>query len=137
MQIQVSQSFEENIKKYVLIDNKIKSAKAAIKELEKEKKNASMYILKYIKINNLEEAPINLSDGKIKYSVTNRLVTVNKDYIQNRLELYKNIHQASKNMGRCLDELLYEYKTDQLEIEKPIELIIIPQKGSKEEELHD
>ena len=56
---------------------------------------------------------------------------------QNRLELYKNIHQASKNMGRCLDELLYEYKTDQLEIEKPIELIIIPQKGSKEEELHD
>jgi len=104
MQIQVSQSFEENIKKYVLIDNKIKSAKAAIKELEKEKKNASMYILKYIKINNLEEAPINLSDGKIKYSVTNRLVAVNKDYIQNRLELYFN----SKSKAAEIIEFIYK-----------------------------
>ena len=43
---------------------------------------------------------------------------------ENRLELYKNIHQSAKNISRCLDELLYEYKNEQLEDKKQVELII-------------
>jgi len=87
-QIEISQVFEDNVKKYVILDNKIKSAKAAIKELEKEKKEASQNILVYIKKHKLEESPINITGGKIKYVVSKSSAPINRKYIQDRLELF-------------------------------------------------
>jgi len=82
------QNLEEQVKKYVIIDNKIKSAQEAIRVLKKEKDNASEKILIYVKTNNLEETPINITGGKIKYFVSKTTTPINQDYIQRRLEEY-------------------------------------------------
>jgi len=52
---------------------------------------------------------------------------------KNRIELYRNIHTSAKNISRCLDELLYEYKNEELEPKIPTtELIITPAYINKE-----
>jgi len=113
MQVQISQKFEDNIKRFVIIDNKIKSAKMAIKELEKEKKDASNNILIYIKTNSLEEAPINITGGRIKYFVSKSTSPMSKKYIQDRLEQYFK----SKSKAEEIIDFLYsnrettEYET--------------------------
>lgn len=101
--MQVSQDFEENVKKYVLIDNKIKSAQDAIRILKKEKENAGENILIYIKTNKLEEAPINITGGKIKYFVSKTTSPINQTYIQNRLETYFK----SKTKAKEVTDFIY------------------------------
>ena len=86
--MQVSQGFQDNVKKYVTIDNKIKSAQDAIKILKQEKDKAGKNILIYIKTNNLEEAPINITNGKLKYFLSKTTTSISKPYIEKRLETY-------------------------------------------------
>ena len=86
--MQVSQSFEDNVKKWVLLDNKIKTAQDAIRVLKKEKELAGNDMLIYIKTYELEEKPIGITGGKLKYAVSKTTISMSKNYIENRLETY-------------------------------------------------
>lgn len=93
--MQISPEFEDNIKKWVNIDNKIKNAKDAIKYLNEEKNTTGESILEYMKSNNLNDQQINITGGKIKLGVSKTSTPVNRKYIENRLTSYfKNSNKA-------------------------------------------
>lgn len=60
-------SLEENIKKWVLLDNNIKNLTNEIKQLKQVKNTYNANIINYISTNELNNATIKISDGKLKF----------------------------------------------------------------------
>lgn len=63
-------SFEESIQQWVAIDNQIKNYNIKIRELRENRNNVSDYIHSYVEQNNLGNAVIQISDGKLKFQNT-------------------------------------------------------------------
>ena len=63
-------TFEENIKNWVAIDNKIKELNEQLKEIREKRANISNDILGYIHENNLDNATIKISDGRLSFKET-------------------------------------------------------------------
>lgn len=64
-------SLEENIKRWVNLDNQLNLLKDKNKILSEERKNIETNILNYVEENNLENATAKISDGKLKF-ITNK-----------------------------------------------------------------
>ena len=62
--------FQKNIQNWVSIDNKIKQFQQEIKQLRVNKNNLSDNIFGYAEQHNLENAIIEISDGKLKFQNT-------------------------------------------------------------------
>jgi hypothetical protein len=60
-------SLEENIKEWVKLDNDIKQLNEKIKLLKTEKKNYDNNILQFVSSNNLDNATVKISNGKLKF----------------------------------------------------------------------
>ena len=60
-------NFEEDIKNWVTLDNQIKKASETIKELRNKRSHFSTRIFSYAEEHNLENAIIEISDGKLKF----------------------------------------------------------------------
>ena len=63
----MSNEFQENIKEWVSIDNRIKNLQQNVKELRQTKNDLTDNIFQYAENNNLENAVIQISDGKLKF----------------------------------------------------------------------
>jgi len=63
----MSSSFQTNIQRWVSVDNKIKSLQQEIKSLRNDKHTLTDAIFTYAESNNLENAIIKISDGKLKF----------------------------------------------------------------------
>ena len=59
--------FQENIQNWVAIDNKIKKLNQEAKELRSQKNNLTFEIFNYAEKNNLQNAVIEITDGKLKF----------------------------------------------------------------------
>ena len=59
--------FQTNIQNWVSLDNKIKQHQAEVKQLRETRNNLSDNIFGYAEQNNLENAVIQISDGKLKF----------------------------------------------------------------------
>jgi len=75
-------SFENNIKKWVSLDNQIKSMNDKIKNMRDEKNSTEESILEYIETNNLKNATINISDGKLRFTTTKQTPPLTLKYIE-------------------------------------------------------
>ena len=64
-------SFEENIRKWIQIDNQIKEKTLNIKQLRIEREQHNENILEYIDENNLANATIKIGDGKLRFIDSN------------------------------------------------------------------
>jgi hypothetical protein len=60
-------SFEENIKKWVALDNQLKIVGEKTKQLRDEKNTLEEGIMNYVETNNLGNATVNISDGKLRF----------------------------------------------------------------------
>jgi len=60
-------SFEDNIRKWIQIDNQIKERTLSIKQLRIEREQHNENILEYIAENNLDNATIKIGDGKLRF----------------------------------------------------------------------
>tara|TARA_B100000674_G_scaffold497712_1_gene532528 strand:- start:2479 stop:2823 length:345 start_codon:yes stop_codon:yes gene_type:complete len=60
-------NFEEDVKNWVMIDNQIKQNSQKIKELRKTRNHLGTKIFSYAEENNLENAVIEISDGRLKF----------------------------------------------------------------------
>jgi len=85
-------SFENNIQKWVSIDNQIKPLQDEIKQLREKRNYVSNDICNYIKNNNLDNATIKISDGKLKFVNTK----------QNPPLTYKFINEC---LGKCIPDV--------------------------------
>ena len=64
----MSNEFERNIQKWVAVDNQLKIINEKAKELRDEKNDLLEDINMYIETNKLNNASIDISDGKLKFA---------------------------------------------------------------------
>ena len=78
-------SFENNIKRWVSLDNRIKSLNDEVKGLREEKSAINDSISQHIEANNLEKATIQISDGKLRYVTTKTQSPISLKYLESCL----------------------------------------------------
>tara|TARA_Y100000589_G_C26772050_1_gene474205 strand:+ start:133 stop:474 length:342 start_codon:yes stop_codon:yes gene_type:complete len=75
-------SFEENIKKWVALDNKIKSYNDNLRSLREDRNNAEKEIMSYATNTLPDNAAIKISDGILKFSNIKQQQPLTYKYIQ-------------------------------------------------------
>ena len=78
--IAVSKEFEENVIKYVKIDNLIRKKMAEIKELKSQRKPCEEFILSYL--DKIGQNTIEISGGKLRYNKSETKQSINQDIIK-------------------------------------------------------
>ena len=97
-------SFKNNIRKWVELDNKAQRYKLKMDELKKEKEKYETErnklgdnVLSFMENNKLEDNEIVISDGKLKYFNSKSSTSISQKFIQERLKLYfKNENKAKE-----------------------------------------
>ena len=88
-------SFEGQIQQWVSIDNQLKGLNEKVKELRDKKNVLSENITKYASTNNLSNATVQISDGKLKFTNTNVCEPLTFKYLEKTLaEVIKNESQV-------------------------------------------
>lgn len=83
-------SLEENIKKWVLLDNNIKELNEKIKILKYDKASYNKNIIQFISSNNLNNATIKINDGKLKFVDSNYSQPLTYKFLFNCLNKFLN-----------------------------------------------
>lgn len=60
-------SFEDQIKEWVTIDNEIRKRNESLRELREKRNTLTTDIYEYVKSNDLGNAVINISDGRLRF----------------------------------------------------------------------
>ena len=90
-------SFEQQIQQWVSIDNKIRLLNDQIKELREKKIKLSNNLNDYARENNLSNATIQISDGKLKFASTKVQSPLTFKYLEKSLgEIIKNENQVTQ-----------------------------------------
>ena len=79
-------SFENNIKTWVNIDNQIKSLNETARELREQRNELCEEILNYAGSNNLGNATVQISDGRLRFATSRSTAPLTLRFIQNCLE---------------------------------------------------
>lgn len=92
--------FQNKVKNWVILDNKIKEETEKIKELKDQKAELNCEIIDYVKNNDLLKANIELNDSHLKF-VTNRVTqSITLKYLENCLNnLIKDTDNVNKIMN--------------------------------------
>jgi len=79
----VSPEFVDNVKKYLLVDDKLRQLKEETKKLTTEKKNKEEFILNYLQT--VDEKTIDVHDGKLRRNISKTQAPLKKETIQIKL----------------------------------------------------
>ena len=90
-------SFEQQLQQWVSIDNQMKTLNDRMKELRDKKNVLSENITKYASTNNLSNATVQISDGRLKFTNTNVCEPLTFKYLEKTLaEVIKNETQVTQ-----------------------------------------
>jgi hypothetical protein len=81
----MSGNFEQNIQKWVAVDNQLKIINEKAKELREEKNDLLEDINMYIDTNKLTNASIDISDGKLKFAQSKITQPLTLKFVENCL----------------------------------------------------
>lgn len=88
-------SFEDNIKKWVALDNEVKILNERLKLLRHEKSSVLTNINYYVNTQQLENAVVNISDGQLKFIKTTSTQGLTLGFVEECLmDLFKNEEQT-------------------------------------------
>jgi hypothetical protein len=88
-------SFENQIQQWVSIDNQLKNINEKAKELREKRNALEQSITNYASSNNLSNASIKISDGRLKFTNTRVPEPITLKYLEKTLsEVIKNESQA-------------------------------------------
>ena len=106
-------SFEENIKKWVAADNQMKLLAEQTKKLRDEKNTSEETILKYIEANNLKNATVNITNGKLRFVETKQTAPLTLKYVEECLgKCISNSGQVAKIMEVIKESREVKYTAD-------------------------
>jgi len=89
-------SFENQIQQWVQIDNQLKELNEKTKVLREKRNTLEENITNYVSSNNLSNATVNISDGKLKFVNTRIPETLTFKYLEKTLnEVIKNEDQVN------------------------------------------
>ena len=63
-------SFEDNIRSWVRLDNRLKTLQEEVKNLRDERTRLTQNIYQYAQSNNLTDRTVNISDGRLRFAQT-------------------------------------------------------------------
>ena len=90
-------SFENQIQQWVQIDNQLKDLTEKTKTLRDKRNTLEENITNYVSTNNLSNATVNISDGKLKFVNTRVPETLTFKYLEKTLgEVIKNESQVKQ-----------------------------------------
>ena len=88
-------SFENQIQQWVLLDNQLKQLNEKAKEMREKRNALEQNITNYASSNNLSNAVIQISDGKLKFANTKVPEPITFKYLEKTLgEIIKNEAQV-------------------------------------------
>jgi hypothetical protein len=92
-------SFEENIKKWVSLDNQLKAMNEKIKQVRDEKNTLEGGILSYVETNKLTNATVNISDGKLRFVTAKQTAPLTLKHVEESLsKCFGNENQVMQIM---------------------------------------
>jgi hypothetical protein len=106
-------SLEENIKKWVSIDNQLKTLNEKTKELRESKNNTEQIILEYVETKNMSNATVNITDGKLRFVSTKQTSPLTLKYVEDCLtNCIKNEEQVKRIMEYIKEQREVKYVPD-------------------------
>jgi len=88
-------SFESQIQQWVSLDNQLKQLNEKVKDLRDKRNNLEENITSYASENNLSNATVKISDGKLKFTNTKVQEPLTFKYLEKTLgEVIKNESQV-------------------------------------------
>jgi hypothetical protein len=88
-------SFENQIQQWVLLDNQLKQLNEKVKDLRYKRNDLEENITTYASENNLSNATVKISDGKLKFTNTKVQEPITFKYLEKTLaEVIKNESQV-------------------------------------------
>ena len=106
-------NFEENVKKWVAVDNQLKALNEKSKELRETKNNMEESIMTYVRSNKLTNAVVNISDGKLKFVTTKQTAPLTLKFIEECLsKCIKSDEQVKQIMNYIKDSRESKYVPD-------------------------
>jgi len=75
-------SFENNIKSWVNLDNQIRVLNERVRGLREERNKTSDSILKYVETENLANATVQISDGRLKFMTSRQTAPLTLTYVK-------------------------------------------------------
>ena len=106
-------SFEENIKKWVALDNQMKNLADQTKKLRDEKNTAEETILSYVETNSLKNATINITNGKLRFTETKQTAPLTLKYVEECLgKCIGNATQVDQIMRVIKESREVKYSSD-------------------------
>jgi hypothetical protein len=119
-------SFESNIKRWVSLDNRIKTLSDEAKALREEKTSINDDISQHIETNQLEKATIQISDGKLRYITTKSQSPISLKYLESCLS------ECIGNTDKV--KAIMDYIKENREVKETTELKRYYNKKGKDEE---
>lgn len=84
-------NIKTTIKSWYYLDEQIKKNHSEIIKMRKKRDKLEKRIIEYMNANKLENNKININNEHVKYSISNKSITVSKKYIITKInEYYKN-----------------------------------------------
>ena len=97
-------SFEENIQKWVSLDNQLRSLHDKTKQLREDKNNIENGIIKYVDTHNLQNSVVKITDGKLKFTMVKQTNPLTLKYVDECLgKCIKNPEQVKLIMNFIKD----------------------------------
>jgi hypothetical protein len=105
--------FEDNIKKWVQLDNQLKLVNDKVKEIKQEKDTIEEEIIQYVDTNHLNNATAKISGGKLKFVETKQSSPLTLKYIKECLnECIENEQQVDLILNYIKENREIKYSKD-------------------------
>jgi hypothetical protein len=106
-------SFEENIKKWVALDNQLKSLTEKTKQMREQRNTLEEGIMSYVETNSLNNATVNISDGKLRFVSTKQTAPLTLKHVEESLrKCISNEGQVIQIMKIIKDTREVKYTAD-------------------------
>lgn len=106
-------SFEENIKKWVALDNQLKNLADQTKKLREDKNSAEDMILSYVETQGLKNATVNITNGKLRFTETKQTAPLTLKYVEDCLgKCIGNATQVGQIMQVIKESREIKYSAD-------------------------
>ena len=106
-------SFDDNIRNWVAIDNKIKSLNEQLRDLRNERTDICIDLHDYAKENNLDKHVIQITDGKLKFSNNKLTAPITLKYLAKCLiTIIDNKEQVDQIIDYIKNNRDIKYSTD-------------------------
>jgi hypothetical protein len=97
-------SLEENIKKWVSIDNQMKLLTDKTKELRETKNSTEQVILDYIEENKMNNSIVNISDGRLRFVTNKQTAPLTLKYVEDCLHKCIKKEEDIEQIMKCIKD---------------------------------